>query len=428
MTEPTLTCPNCNKEIKLTDSFTAPLLAPIRRHYDQKMEQNNKDIAEREKFVRDKEKHLADEKKSIEEDIANKVSEQLKLDRTKIAAEEAKKAKLASATDIEQKTKELADLQEVLTQRDVKLAEAQKSQAEFLKQKRALEDKERELDLTVEKKIQEGIGTARERAKTEASEEFKLGFAERDKTITDLQVRLQDALRKSEQGSQQLQGEVLELELELLLKTEFPLDNVEAIAKGERGADILQNVISTQGQACGAILWESKRTKNWSKDWLPKLREDQRIAKAEIAIIVSQVLPKGVETFEMTDGVWVVHPRVMIPVAMMLRYTLIEISMARKTSEGQKSKMEMVYQYLTGPQFRQRVEAIVEAFSSMKEDLEKEKTVMTKQWAKREKQIERVMQSTVGMYGDLQGIAGKTLQEIEGLEMKALGEGDPTES
>ena len=169
---------------------------------------------------------------------------------------------------------------------------------------------------------------------------------------------------------------------------------------------------------CGTILWESKRTKSWSDGWLVKLREDQRAAKAEVAVIVSQALPKGVETFELIDGVWVTHPRAAIPVAVTLRHTLIEVASARQATEGQQTKMEMVYQYLTGPRFRQRVQAIVEAFSSMQEDLDKEKKVITKQWAKARGADRAVMQSTVGMYGDLQGIAGKTLQEIEGLAYK----------
>jgi hypothetical protein len=150
------------------------------------------------------------------------------------------------------------------------------------------------------------------------------------------------------------------------------------------------------------------------------LREDQRSAKSDIAVIVSQVLPKGVETFEMVEGIWVTHPRAALPVAAILRQSLLEIAMVRQASEGQQTKTEMVYQYLTGPRFRHRVEAIVEAFSSMQVDLEKEKKAITKQWAKREEQINHVMQATVGMYGDLQGIAGKSLKEIQGLEMRAL--------
>ena len=155
-----------------------------------------------------------------------------------------------------------------------------------------------------------------------------------------------------------------------------------------------------------------------------KLREDQRTAKAEVAVIVSQVLPKGLEAFDMVDGVWVTHPRALVPVATILRHTLLQVNMARQVSEGQQTKTEMVYQYLTGPRFRQRVEAIVEAFSTMQEDLDRERKVIMKQWAKREEQIERVMGATVGMYGDLQGIAGKSLQEIEGLELPALGNTD----
>jgi hypothetical protein len=153
---------------------------------------------------------------------------------------------------------------------------------------------------------------------------------------------------------------------------------------------------------------------------LPKLREDQRTAKAEIAVLVSAVLPKGVETFDQIDGVWVVHPRAVLPVALSMRQMLIEVSCARQATEGQQTKMEMVYQYLTGPKFRLRVQAIVEAFSNMAEDLDKERKVISKQWAKREEQITRVMEATVGMYGELQGIAGKTLQEIDGLDIKVL--------
>jgi hypothetical protein len=182
----------------------------------------------------------------------------------------------------------------------------------------------------------------------------------------------------------------------------------------------MQRVVGPLGQVCGTILWESKRTKNWSDSWLSKLRDDQRSAKAEIAVLISQVLPKGVENFDLVDGVWVAHPRVAIPVGTMLRQSLVELATARQASEGQQTKMEILYSYLTGPRFRQRVQAIVEAFSNMKEDLDKERKVITKQWAKRDEQIERVMQATVGMYGDMQGIAGKTLQEIEGLEIKAI--------
>jgi hypothetical protein len=235
-----------------------------------------------------------------------------------------------------------------------------------------------------------------------------------------MQRQIEELKRRAEQGSQQLQGEVLELELEALLSAKFPRDTIRPVPKGEFGGDVLQHVLGPTNQSCGTILWESKRTKNWSDAWLAKLREDQRAAKAEIAIIVSQALPKNIESFAFIDGVWVADPKIALPVAMSLRQTLIEVACVRQASEGRQTKMELVYNYLTGPRFRQRVQALVEAFSSMKEDLDREKKVITRQWAKREEQIDRVMQATVGMYGDLQGIAGKTLQEIEGLEFQGM--------
>jgi hypothetical protein len=416
MSEPTVICPQCGSEIKLTESIAAPLLASIRQEYEQRLTQKDADMAKREQFVQQREAMLQKAKDTLDEQVAQKVQQE----RARIAAEEAKKAKLALGGDLEEKTKEIGELQEILKQRDIKLAEAQKAQAEVTRKQRELEDAKRELELTVAKRVQAELDITREKAKKDAEEELKLKVMEKDQTIMAMQKQIEDLKRRAEQGSQQLQGEVQELELEALLSAKFPRDTIQPVPKGEFGGDVLQRVIGPLGQPCGTILWESKRTKNWSDGWLPKLREDQRAAKAEVAVIVSQALPKDIETFGCNEGVWIAHPKVAFPVAMSLRQMLIEVACARQASEGQQTKMEMVYQYLTGPRFRQRIEAIVEAFSSMKKDLDGEKKVITRQWAKREEQIDRVMQATVGMYGDFQGIAGKTLQEIEGLELQGM--------
>ncbi len=422
MTEPTITCPNCKSEIRLTESLAAPLIAATRQQFERQLAQKDEDIAKREQGIRDKEKQIAEAKRTLDEQVADQVAAQLKAERARVVAEESKKAKQAAATELEGKARELAELQEVLKARDEKLAEAQKAQAELIKKQRELDDAKRELELTVEKRVQEGLTEIRSQAKKEAEDEQKLKVMEKEQTIAAMQKQIEDLKRRAEQGSQQLQGEVQELELENLLRAKFPFDTIEPVAKGEFGGDVLHRVVSQGGQPCGTMLWEFKRTKNWSDGWLAKLRDDQRTAKAEVAILVSQALPKGVETFEVVDGVWVTHPRAALPVATILRHTLLQVSMARQVSEGQQTKTEMVYQYLTGPRFRHRVEAIVEAFSSMQEDLDKERKAIMKQWAKREEQIERVMGATVGMYGDLQGIAGKSLQEIEGLELSVLEE------
>lgn len=420
MTEPTIICPNCKTEIRLTESLAAPLIAATRKQFEERLSQKDAEVAKREESIREKEKQITEAKRNLDEQVADQVAAQLKAERAQVIAEESRKAKLASAAEIETKVRELAELQDVLKSRDEKLAEAQKAQAELIKKQRELDDAKRELELTVEKRVQDGLDQVRLQAKTQAEEEQKLKVMEKEQTIAAMQKQIEDLKRRAEQGSQQLQGEVQELELENLLKAKFPFDNMEPVAKGEFGGDLLQRVVSQGGQASGSILWESKRTKNWSDSWLVKLREDQRTAKAEIAVIVSQALPKGIETFDIVDGVWVTHPRAALPVATILRNTLLQVNMARQVSEGQQTKTEMVYQYLTGPRFKQRVEAIVEAFSSMQEDLDRERKAIMKQWAKREEQIERVMNATVGMYGDLQGIAGKSLQEIEGLELNML--------
>ena len=417
MTEPTIICPKCHEEIKLTESLAAPLIESVRHEYEERLFKQKEGLEGREKALQNREEALSKARETLEDQVAEK----LKLERAKITAEESKKARLASANDLEQKSKEVEELQSVLQQREAKLAEAQNAQAELIRKQRELDDAKRELDLTVEKRIQEGLTTARDQARKEAEEELKLKVMEREQTISSMAKQIEDLKRKAEQGSQQAQGEVLEIELESILRAKFPRDLIEPVPKGEFGGDVLQRVLGPLGQPCGTILWESKRTKNWADTWLTKLRDDQRAAKAEVAILMSQALPKDVETFDLVEGIWVTHPRTALAVALTLRQSLIEVALARQAGEGQQTKMEMVYDYLTGPRFRQRVQAIVEAFSTMKDDLDKEKKAITKQWAKREEQIERVMRSTVGMYGDLQGIAGKTVQEIEGLELKAIG-------
>lgn len=415
-TEPTITCPSCKTQIKLTESLAAPLIESTRKQFELRISEKDAEIAKRETAVREKQAAVAKAEQAIEEQVAAKVM----AERATIASEEAKKARMAMAADLDTKARELADLQEVFKAQNAKLAEAQKAQADLIRKERALDDAKREMDLTIEKRVQESLHASREQGKKEAEDALKLKVAEKEQTITSMQRQIEDLKRRAEQGSQQLQGEVQELELEAILRAQFPLDIIEAVGKGELGADAVHRVTGPLGQPCGAILWESKRTKNWSDGWLAKLREDQRTARAELAIIVSQSLPKGVETFSSIDGVWVTSPRCAIPLAFALRQSLIELAAARAASEGQQTKMELVYQYLTGPRFKHRIEAIVEKFSDMQEDLDRERKTMTRLWAKREEQIRGVIESTAGMYGDLQGIAGRTLQEIEGLNVPLL--------
>lgn len=413
MTEPTMTCPSCSEEIKLTESLAAPLIQEMREKYQSQIKEKEDDIRKREKTIRKREEKISRTEKSIEKTIEDKVSEKLKTERNVIIEQEKKKAE----SDIKIKMK---DLESRLTEKDEKLEKAQKAEVGFLRKQRKLEDARREIDLNVEKQVEEKVSAIHKKAKAEAENELKLRIDEKDETISSMKSQIEDLKSKAEQGSQQIQGEVMELSVEDTLRNKFPHDIVEPIPKGESGADILQRIVSTAGTPCGSILWETKRTKRWSKEWIKKLRNDKRNAESDLAVIVSQALPKEVETFGYVDGVWITAPQYYVPLALALRQGLIEVSKTKIANRGQQTKMELVYEYLTGSRFRHRIEAIVEKFSEMQKDLEQERRAMTRLWAKRQTQIEGAIESSVGMYGDLQGIAGQEIQEIEGLELTAL--------
>ncbi|HQR06011.1 MAG TPA: DUF2130 domain-containing protein [Gemmatales bacterium] len=418
MTDPIITCPQCKTDIKLTESLAAPLLEATRKQFEKKLTEKEDEVYKREKKLHDQQAELA----LKEQGIQDQVTTLLKQEREAIIKDEAKKAKELLRGEMDEQKRQVTELQDVLNEREVKLAEAQKAQAELVKMKRDLDDAKREMELTIEKRVTESSAGIRDQAKRQAEEELNLKVKERDLKIKEMQDKIDDLKRKAEQGSQQTQGEVQELELEALLRTKFPLDVVEAIAKGERGSDILHRIIGPQGKEYGTILWESKRTKTWQIAWLDKVRADQRSAKADIAIIVSQALPKDVDTFDHIEGVWVTSLRTMIPVAIALRQSLIEIAMTRQTGEGLHTKMGLVYQYLTGNHFRDQMQAIVKAFIAMQSNLNKEKRAITNQWKKREAQIEMVLQSTTSIIGTLQGIAGEDVLLIESHDLKALDE------
>ena len=420
MNEPVIMCPNCREEIKLTESLAAPLVEATRQEYETKLASKEADIKNREAAIREKQMAVSKAQDSVDEQVAVKLAQE----REKIVDQEAKKARFLLAGDMDRKNEEVLELQRALKEKDGKLADAQKAQAELLRKQRELDDAKREMNLTVEKRVQESLSEVRDQARREAEDGLNLKVAEKEETIAGMRRQIEELKRKAEQGSQQLQGEVQELELESLLKAKFPRDTIEPVPKGRSGGDIKQLVFNQLGNLCGTLLWESKRTKNWSDGWLGKLRDDQRTAKADVAVIVSRVLPNGCEGFDFIEGIWVVEPRCTIPVAIALRQSMVELAGVRQSREGLQTKMGMLYEYLTGPSFRQRVEAIVERFSEMHEDLDKERRAIMRLWAKREEQIRGVIDSTAGMYGDLQGIGGKAFREIEGLEIPRLPSGD----
>jgi hypothetical protein len=288
------------------------------------------------------------------------------------------------------------------------------------KERRELDTQKSELELTVSRRLDEERTRIRDEAKREAAEENRLREADKDKLVADLRGQIDVLKRKSEQGSQQAQGEVMETQLETLLRDHFPFDHFEPVPVGVHGGDILQQIMDNNGSPCGSILWEAKRAKAWTDAWLPKLRDDQRSARAHLAVLMTATMPKGLTTFGCVDGVWVTNAGCLVGLATALRAGVIEVGRAKRSLQGTQTKVELLSNYLGGSEFRQRIEGIVEAFMTLKTDLDSEKRSIQRLWAKREKQVERGFRSLANLHGDLSGILGAGLSAIANLELAAI--------
>lgn len=416
MNEPTITCPSCKSDIKLTESLAGPLVEQTRRQFVEQLNEKDRLVEKVQADIAAEKKRVELERQAIEATVAARMDDA----RKQIATDEAERAKRIVAADIEERDRKFAELQQMLASREEKLRLSQAAEAEMLKKQRELDDKLREMDLAVQRQVNEGLEAVRATAKQEAEDALSLKVKERDTQIASMQQKIEELKKKAEQGSQQLQGEAQELMLEDMLRARFPFDQIEPVGKGEFGGDVLQRVVNPAGQVCGSILWETKRTRTWSDGWLGKLKGDLRAAKADLALIVSHALPKDIETFGQMEGVWITGPKCAMPVAMSLRESLVLMNGVRAAGEGQQTKSALMYDYLTGPRFRHRIEAVVEKFSEMQDDLASERKATMKRWAKREQQLHTVLDSTAGLYGDLQGIAGRSMLEIEALEAPLL--------
>lgn len=376
MVQQTIKCPNCGEIISIDDVLTHQIEEKVKKDFEAKQKIREKELAS----------------KLIKE--------------ARVEAEKEQRAK----TDL---------LEEQLKSKDAKLDEAMKKEVALRKEKMKLDDEKRAFEAEKLRQLEEAKKAIAEEAAKKAAEDQQYVVAQLKKQLTDATKAKDELARKLEQGSQQTQGEVLELELEELLKAEFPQDDIAPVPKGVTGADIVQTVLNRSGRECGKIVWESKKTKTWSEGWIQKLKDDQRAIKADIAVLVSVALPNGVKGAVFRNGIWICDIKTSIAVATALRMNLEALTRERAMSVGKNEKMEVLYSYLTGVEFRQRVEAIIEAFSSMDVSLKKERTAYEKIWSEREQQLKKVMKNTIGMYGDMSGLV--TLPQIKTLE---LGEGN----
>lgn len=384
----TIKCPNCQYEIE----FHAAAAAQMREHLRKEIEAD----------VRRKEHDLTRRQQDLDREVE-----------TKLAAQKASLVQQAQSTMAQQVT----DLRAELAGTKTKLAETQASEVALRKDRRTLEEQKAELELTVNRRLDEERQTIREDATKLAVEKHRLRDADRDNLIGDLRRQIHDLQRSAELGSQQAQGETLEIELETILRQQFPRDTIEAVPRSVHGGDVIQHVHDSNGQRCGSILWESKRTKSWNDQWLPKLRDDQRACKADLAAILTLEMPKGLAHFGNVDGAWVTSRGCLIGLAAALRTGLIETGRVRASLAVQHTKADLVAQYLGGAEFRRKVEAIVEACVALKSGLDSEKRSLNRIWIQREKQIERALANTAGLYGEIGGVLGRTLPPIALLEL-----------
>jgi hypothetical protein len=400
----TIVCPKCKSQIEVTEVMSAQLRAKLKQEFDEALRAKEREFAEREGNLRQQQETVRLAKAAIEEEIAAR----LEKGREQLCQELMQKAKADVALELRSAQSEIADVRG-------KLQQAQVLELALRKEKRGLEDEKAALELEVVRRVDAEIANTRAAVRKEVIEERQLKEAEKDKLISDLRLQIDELRRKSEQGSQQLQGEVQEIDLEESLRRAFPLDDITAVSKGAFGADVKHVVRDRIVGDCGGILWESKRTKSWNGDWLAKLRDDQRAAKAQIAILVSEQLPAGVQSFALVEGVWVTNRACAIHLATALRCGLVQVAASRRALEGQQGKMEILYNYLSSDQFKHRIEGIVEPFMTLREQLEAEKRSTQTRWASREKQLDRALASTCRLYGDLHGIIGQSLPAIEHL-------------
>ncbi|MCB1772009.1 MAG: DUF2130 domain-containing protein [Gammaproteobacteria bacterium] len=402
-----ITCPKCSHEFPLHAGITQQMIERYEDEYDRVLAGERKALEAR--LTHEASRAAAKSYETKIEALQGQLKDQAEASENLKAQMKsaARHAAEAARADAEQ---QILDMREALTGKEKKLAEYQEQERKLRQQKRELEEAQKEFDIRLERQLEaEKAGL-----ETRIAEGFQQKEAKLLKQIADAQKANAELQRKLEQGSQQLQGEVLELQLEDFLKSTFPFDEVSPVAKGTHGADVLQTVTTRAGANCGRIIWETKNTRNWANSWVQKLKDDQQSAGAEIAVLVSTAFPgNGQEAFLQHEGIWLVRPNTIEPVAQALRTILIESQKQKVINEGRNEKAEALYDYLCSPQFAQKIRGVIEAYDAMKADLEAEKKAMARLWKKREGQLERITSNIIGMAGELQGISQESLAQLD---------------
>lgn len=417
-------CPKCGTSFPMEEAVSEEYKRDLHNQMVAYKKQKDDELKKHRDEIEKKEKNLQDQLSKAELDFNKKLVDERNRMREALEADLRKNI----AADFENQIRMLTSARE---QTDEKLKHARLKELEYLKKEQDLISKEQELQITIQKQLIEERKTLTELIRKEEVDkvalketEFQLRMKELEKQLDDQKKLADEMRRKAEQGSMQLQGEVQELLLEEILRESFPHDLVVEVGKGVEGADCMLIVRSNSGAEYGKIIFESKRAKGWNNSWIEKLRNDMRNKQADLAILVTQVFPKNMECFGEKDGIWVCTFKEVAGLTSALRNAIIRIAETKKTEENKGEKMQMLYNFLTGIEFRQQIEAIVEGFSEMEQSIMKERIMMEKIWKERKKQLDKVLISTAGMYGSIRGIAGSSVRSIPLLEG---GEAEPEE-
>ena len=380
----TIQCPECDEVIDITENMKHEAEKQIKRELKSQLEQAKKELETKH------DKELEAIRKQSKADVEKQQAEKFK------------------------------SLEEDLAERDSRLKELNKKEVEFLKLRRAHDNLKENLELDFQKKLNKELDEERIKLQERYSNESEMQIKELQKQLEDQKALTEQMKKKQDQGSMQMQGEVLELALEEYLDQSFPLDEIQEIKKGQNGADCLQIVNTHHRHNCGTIYYETKRTKHFNENWIEKFKADIREQNASVGVLVTEVLPEDIKSIGERDGVWICDFKSLKMIAQVLRKGIIDLNFAESKNQNKADKMELLYNFLTSNEFKLQVEAIVEGFTQMSTDLESEKRAMKRIWKKREKQLEKVVDSTLAMHGSIKGIAGNAIQNIEALELGSI--------
>ena len=414
MSTNTINCPECGTQISVDEVLKHNLRESVQKEYDEKLKKQAKVTAEKEAALAERETQLKDS----EEQIQEKVQEQLEA----LSKDTEEKIRISVQ---EEMAVEIKAKDDALKEKQDQLSEAQKRELDLIQKEQKLKEDSEAMELQVARQVADQRDEIIANAKKKVVEEHELKELEKDKLINDLRSEIENIKQRAEQGSMQLQGEVQELSIEDTLIAAFPIDDFEPVPTGTEGADVLQMVKNPSLQASGKILWESKNTKNWGGTWIKKLKDDQIEARADIAVLVTKAMPKelGENEFGQLNGVWIIKRSLVIPVAHLLRAGILQISVVMNSNEGMEERMKLLHGFLISPDFKNKMEAIIQTFEDMQSELEKEKRSFKAKWKRSQKNIDRVIDNVAGMWGDFQGLLGNELGTIPALELD-----DPDES